>query len=66
MERLNAKKEFKVGMAHVGYAYDYCVEAKDRSLAEQVYRDMMQRCQQLSTEFGFSLDERRKEVLPKK
>jgi hypothetical protein len=65
-ERLNAKKEFKVGMAYVGYAYDYCIETKDRSLAEQVYRDMLQRCQQLSSEFGFSLDEKRKEVGLKK
>jgi hypothetical protein len=55
-ERLNAKKEHKIGMAHVGYAYDFCVEMKDRALAEQVFRDLMQRCQQLSKEFGFSLD----------
>jgi hypothetical protein len=53
-ERLNAKKEFKVGMAHVGYAYDFCVETKDRALAEQMHRDLMQRCQQLSKEFGFA------------
>lgn len=62
VERLNAKKEFKIGMAHLGYAFDFCVETKDRPLAEQVYRDLLQRCQQLSDEFGFSLGEKRKEV----
>ncbi len=64
-DRLNAKKEHKIGMAHVGYAFDFCVETKDRQLGEQVYRDLLQRCQQLSNEFGFSLDSR-KEVVNKK
>lgn len=66
VERLNAKKEFKVGMAHVGYAFDFCVETQDRSLAEQVYRDLLQRCQQLSSEFGFSWEGKRKEISDKK
>lgn len=64
--RSEAKKEFKIGMAHVGYAYDFCVESKDRQLAEQVYRDLLQRAHQLSTEFGFSLESNRKEVGLKK
>lgn len=66
MERLNAKKEFKIGMAHVGYAYDFCVESKDRQLAEQVYRDLLQRAHQLSTAFGFSMEGNHKEVGIKK
>lgn len=55
-ERLNAKKEHKIGMAHVGFAFEFCVETKDRALAEQMFRDLMQRCKQLSDGFGFSLD----------
>jgi hypothetical protein len=69
-ERLHAKKEHKIGMAHVGFALDFCVETKDRQLGEQMFRDLMQRCKLLSGEFGFSLtdasDERRaRDVRPR-
>jgi hypothetical protein len=56
-DTLQAKRDFKIGMAHVDCALDYAIETKDRALAEKIYRDAMQRVLRVSREFGFELQE---------
>lgn len=57
MDRIEAKREHKVGLAHVGAAYEYCVEHNDAELAKVFYRDLMQRAHDFSRAFNLSLTE---------
>jgi hypothetical protein len=55
-ERRDAKKDFKIGMAHVGCAAEFCVESGDKELARAFYRDLTQRARELAASCGLNAE----------
>ena len=53
-ERRQAKKEFKIGMAHVGCAAEFCTEANDKELARAFYRELQHRARELAVAFNLA------------